>query len=136
MKILPQNVKLLIISKDVRRLNPEIFGPVGGIQTSQPKPTTSQALESRPPKHKKGKGGMVAIVTLVAFRRRILDGDNNVGSFKALRDAIAATLLVDDGDPRIKWEYDQVETKSNEGVVVKMSICLNDRAAGRSPGCD
>jgi hypothetical protein len=36
-----------------------------------------------------------------------MDGDNLQSSFKALRDAVARWALVDDGDPRIVWRYEQ-----------------------------
>ena len=37
-----------------------------------------------------------------------LDSDNLAESCKALRDTIAGLVGVDDGDERIKWEYEQV----------------------------
>jgi hypothetical protein len=36
-----------------------------------------------------------------------LDGDNLQSALKHVRDGIADWLGVDDGDPRISWEYDQ-----------------------------
>jgi hypothetical protein len=38
---------------------------------------------------------------------RVMDSDNLAISFKALRDEWARLLIVDDGDPRIDWRYDQ-----------------------------
>ena len=38
---------------------------------------------------------MAIIVSLIAWRRRPLDDDNNVGSLKPLRDAIAQSLGVE-----------------------------------------
>ena len=37
-----------------------------------------------------------------------LDGDNLSESFKACRDQMAREIGVDDGDERIRWEYEQV----------------------------
>jgi hypothetical protein len=36
-----------------------------------------------------------------------MDSDNLAGAFKALRDAVAALLDVDDGTDRIRWHYRQ-----------------------------
>jgi hypothetical protein len=47
------------------------------------------------------------VVRLTRFGPRLLDSDNAVSSFKAIRDTVAELLKVDDGDPRISFEYDQ-----------------------------
>lgn len=60
------------------------------------------------------------VISLVGHRRRKLDDDNFVGACKHLRDAIAASLGIDDGDPRLRWEYSQHETAGAEGVMVKI----------------
>ena len=52
------------------------------------------------------------VVTLTRLAPRRLDSDNAVGSFKALRDGIADTLGVDDGDARITWNYGQEKSKT------------------------
>lgn len=47
----------------------------------------------------------------VTFTRRSpkeLDDDNLRSACKAVRDGIADKLGINDGDPRIKWEYEQV----------------------------
>jgi hypothetical protein len=36
-----------------------------------------------------------------------LDGDNLQSAFKATRDGVADWLGVDDGDPRLDWQYRQ-----------------------------
>lgn len=46
-------------------------------------------------------------VKLTRVGPKILDGDNLQSAFKATRDAIARRLGIDDGDPRIKFEYNQ-----------------------------
>lgn len=38
---------------------------------------------------------------------RLLDDDNIRGSLKAIRDAVAEWLGVDDGGPMVKWSYRQ-----------------------------
>jgi hypothetical protein len=51
-----------------------------------------------------------------------LDDDNLVGSLKAVRDAVAEWIGVDDDDPRIHFEYTQARTTDwNVLVVVRGS---------------
>jgi hypothetical protein len=53
----------------------------------------------------------------------VADSDNAIaGGTKALRDAIARWLFVDDADPRIQWEYGQVHTSGEEGCIVKLEL--------------
>ena len=53
-------------------------------------------------------------VTLSRVAPRKLDDDNLQSGFKALRDGIADRFGVDDGDPRIRFKYDQVRGKAKE----------------------
>lgn len=46
-------------------------------------------------------------IHLVRIAPGRLDDDNLVAGFKATRDGIADWLGVDDGDPLLKWTYDQ-----------------------------
>lgn len=48
------------------------------------------------------------VVKLTRVGPKSLDSDNLASAFKAIRDAIARRLGVDDGDKRIKFEYDQI----------------------------
>lgn len=52
----------------------------------------------------------------------MLDSDNLAGGMKHLRDAIAATLGMDDGDSRLRWCYGQVQTHGGEGVMVSVEV--------------
>jgi hypothetical protein len=103
----------------IKKLNPDLFGPVCGLETRKPEPAAAPPLDRGGRKHK---GRPCCMVTLVVHTRRALDDDNLQGALKPLRDAIAGTLGIDDGDSRIHWEYGQVETRGWEGVAVK--ICL------------
>lgn len=47
------------------------------------------------------------VVKLTRIGPKMMDSDNLAGSFKACRDQIARRLGVDDGDPRIRFEYAQ-----------------------------
>lgn len=50
---------------------------------------------------------MPLVVTMTHVGRR-MDGDNLQSAFKGTRDWIAKTILaVDDGDPRVTWQYEQ-----------------------------
>lgn len=49
-----------------------------------------------------------------------MDDDNLAGGCKPLRDAIAESLGVDDGDPRVEWEVEQVQTRGREFVLVRV----------------
>lgn len=106
-------------SESFKRLNPHLFG-VGAVAPSQPKPgglspaPATDALEKR--------GSFSLVVSLVSFRRKLLDDDNLSGSCKHLRDAISASLGLDDGDRRIRWEYGQVESRGKTGVAVKIEL--------------
>jgi len=73
--------------------------------------------------------GGVVLLTRVAPRR--LDDDNLRGAFKAARDAVAAVLGVDDGDPRVRWAYDQ----RREGVgVYAVEVAIAANGGGRAEG--
>ncbi len=134
------------VSDAVRRLNPELFGPapaLGAVPAQEPKPAPAQTLDriaaqrqagaqrvsgGREGEHrtrpiKARPGGVYAVVTFVRYGKRALDDDNLAGSCKPIRDAVAAWLGIDDGDPRIRWEYGQVETRGAQGVSVKVE-CL------------
>lgn len=77
-------------SEAFKRLNPHLFGAVGGLGATQRERHSTQALErcgqtreSSPPR---------LVVCIVGFRRRILDDDNFCAGCKPLRDAIAFSL--------------------------------------------
>ncbi len=97
--------------------------PVVGSETAQSQQRVSQTLDRKPRSIRGGKARMVVCVTIVSHRRRLVDDDNLSGSStaKSLRDCIAAELKIDDGDPRIKFEYQQIETTGAQGTSVTIS---------------
>jgi hypothetical protein len=104
-------------SESFKRLNPHLLG---GLPPAQPKPDRRRDVA---PADAPQKGGpRRVVVSLVGCRRRKLDDDNFIGACKHLRDAIAASLGLDDGDPRLRWEYGQMETQGAEGVAVKIEF--------------
>ena len=59
---------------------------------------------------------------MVVQTRRLMDSHDNLrSSLKPLVDAIAERLGVPDNDPRLVWEYGQVQT-SRSGVLVRIVI--------------
>jgi len=62
------------------------------------------------------------VISLIGFRRIPLDDDNFVGACKHLRDGIARSLHHDDGDKRLKWQYQQIQTSGEEGVLVRVEL--------------
>lgn len=48
-----------------------------------------------------------ATITIERVGKRKLDSDNLAISAKAVRDGIADALGIDDGDPRLDWQYRQ-----------------------------
>ena len=65
------------------------------------------------------------IVLLCRIAPRRLDtGDNDAGSQKSCRDAIAKLLGIDDRDERVTWKYDQKRGGVREyAVVVTITEC-------------
>jgi len=111
----------LVISEATKRRNPHLFNP-GGLEAGQPEPTPAKALVRNHPKQERRKDGLAVCISLTAIRRRLLDDDNNVGSFKPLRDAIAETIGIDDGSDRIQWRYFQQQTTGRECVAVLITL--------------
>jgi hypothetical protein len=64
-----------------------------------------------------------ALVTVSLVRRasRTLDGDNLQGALKAVRDAVAGLLGLDDADPRLIWVYSQ-KRDADYAVDVKIEV--------------
>jgi hypothetical protein len=62
------------------------------------------------------------VITLTRVGARMLDPDNLANSFKAVQDAVAKRLGVDDGDQsKVRWVYAQRATGRHEyGLEVKI----------------
>ena len=108
-------------SESLKRRNPDLYPPVGAVVSNQREPGAQPALERNPKTQPRRKGRLAVCITIIAFRRRLLDSDNSaMGATKALRDAIAASLGCDDGSERLHWQYSQVHTTGDEGCLVKI----------------
>lgn len=114
MSELPKNA-----SESFKRRNPHLYGnQVGKVEASQSKPAPVQTLVSGKQKQQGGPRRLGIVISMCVHRRRIVDDDNNVGSCKPLRDAIAKSIGLDDGDKRIAWQYTQLPTRGSEGIQV------------------
>ena len=93
------------------------------VETTQPKLAPLPALVRGEQVAADGPRRVAVRVHLVQLRRRLLDAHDNLAfAAKPLVDAIAASLGVDDADPRIRWEYAQAKTRGQEGVIVRMEV--------------
>ena len=110
----------------VAALNPGLFDSLGRVRSDVGKPQAGPALVKGPADAKRSPrglagGGPYFRVAIVVFRLRRADGDNLYGrATKGLRDAIAASLELDDRDDLIEWEYDQVQTRGRTGTLVRI----------------
>lgn len=115
-------LKLDDLPQSIKRLNPDLFR-VGALDPPVHR-EPARALVSGKPEKPRGRGrlpkGADVTVTLCAYLWRRLDPDNLGHALKPIQDAIAAWLGLDDGDPRLRWEYGQVETRGAQGVAVKI----------------
>ena len=112
------------VSESTKRRNPDLYGrnAVGEVEAKITKPITPQTLVRDIEKlaSRKVRIRTVCVVSLVAFLRREYDTDNLVGSMKPLRDSIAHWLGIDDRDARVRWQYAQVQTRGQEGIMVRI----------------
>lgn len=95
---------------------------VGAVEAGRTEQAPARALDNGRTKRVGGSSGVAARVVLVAYRRRLLDRDAVAFACKPLTDAVASTLGVDDDDPRVEWEWRQVQTDGAEGVAVRVEV--------------
>ena len=99
----------------IKRENPDAFRPRPPV-VPQPARTGEAQTPDRPEKRTQSR----VVVSIIGLRRRTLDDDNFNGGCKALRDSIAASLGMDDGDKRLRWQYGQLRTDGREGYLVRI----------------
>jgi len=63
-------------------------------------------------------------VTIIQCRHRLLDAHDSLPfSVKPLVDCVTEWLgYASDSDPALRWEYGQIETKGQEGVIVRIQL--------------
>ncbi len=103
-----------------RRIQQQLADDLRGVPAAQPQPDRRRIAPQ--PNAAQAGSPIRVVVSLIALRRRALDDDNHVGACKHLRDAIAASLRLDDADKRLRWQYAQCETRGQEGVIVRIEI--------------
>lgn len=104
---------------------------VGPVAAAESEPASRRALEQDLSRRRSGEAGMAGgvdtapsghiRVDLVAFVQRRCDDDNITACCKPLRDAVAATLGLDDGDPRLAFRVHQVVGPGPEGTLVRVT---------------
>jgi hypothetical protein len=72
-------------------------------------------------KHAGRKRSVAICVAIVSYRNRPIDSDNLSSGAKPVRDAIARSLGLDDGDKRITWQYETIVTTGAVGTHVLIS---------------
>lgn len=77
--------------------------------------------------------GPLLVVKLTRLGPRELDTDNLAGSMKAVRDALADWLRVDDATPLVRWEYAQ--EKGPPGIRVEVTAVPQPWAYGPCALC-
>lgn len=112
---LPQNV-----SESVKRRNPALYGGLGAVVPIEREQGATNALVQSPQAQRSRKSRLEVLVTIIVCRRRLLDDDNSIGGCKPLRDIIAAELGINDGSPRIRFQYAQAQTVGEQGCIVKI----------------
>ena len=108
-----------------RRLQrPDIFPALDSRPADQPvqPPRLARDQPRQPARQTRHRGVPVVRCLLIAAVPRRIDPGNLAVAFKAHQDAIAAALGIDDGDQRIAWEYEQIETRGPSGVIVKLTL--------------
>ncbi len=120
------------VSQAVRRRNPHIYGERTnqthdsgvhpGLQSAKREPNPVQTLDLGTTPRSGRKRKLVAIVTILAFRNRYADDDNITAGCKSLRDCIATSLGVDDGDGRVRFECRAVQTGGREQTIVIIDL--------------
>lgn len=113
----------LPISESTRKRNPHLFSAansqLAGTERKQdPVPVLDPGKKTRA----RSKRGVVVCVTIIVLGNRFLDDDNVCAGCKSLRDEIAKTLGVDDGDKRVKWEYGFAQTAGPEQTLVRIAL--------------
>ncbi len=94
---------------------------VGAIPNPERKRDIAPALD-RGAQARNTRGRSVAYrVSIISFRRKLLDGDNLIAGSKWLRDSIARKLGRDDAEGKgIEFEYFQQITRGEQGTLVKI----------------
>ena len=111
----------LTFSADCIRLNPHLPAALGAV--GQPKRQPHQRSQSQDSKLESVPGCLGYRVTIISCRRKLVDAHDNLRTgLKPLVDRITSSLgFSDDADPKLVWEYGQIETRGEQGTIVKIT---------------
>lgn len=116
MKLTDEQFRAILERPAIRAANPAL----GGVESSQ-QPKPPRALERNAQAKQSRERSLAVCVQIIGLRRRRLDDDNFAAGAKPLRDAIAASLAIDDGASAIRFEYAQAQTEGPEGTIVRIA---------------
>lgn len=95
---------------------------VGGLEAASPERNKVPPLVGTVKARRQRKGRVVVRVVIIACRARLLDDDGAIFAAKPIRDAVCASLGIDDADARIQFRYGQVQTDGDQGMIVRISV--------------
>lgn len=108
-------------SESFKRRNPHIYGPCA-VDNPERKHRPKPALDAHSQAKHRGKRRLRISIEIIRLGRDVLDSDNLAAGAKPLRDAIARSLGIDDGDERIRWHYGQCTTDGETETIVRVSV--------------
>jgi hypothetical protein len=91
---------------------------VAGLPDTQPEQSHPKPLVQKE-RARCRQDGPVYRVAIVSLRAKFLDDDNLRGGSKAIRDAIADSLNIDDSERFVDWCYGQVKSDTH-GTIVRI----------------
>jgi len=94
---------------------------LAGLADPQREQNPLPPLVNRKKAHSGRKVRVDLCIKIISIRKREADLDNIISGAKPLRDSVARSLAIDDGDPRIRWEYDTIITSGAIGTQVLIS---------------
>lgn len=100
----------------MRQANPDL----GAVAPQKHQPQARPALVKDLPGGQSSESGVAVSVDVIALRNAYCDEDNSRAGYKPLQDAIAASLGIDDGASRIRFNYGQIVTDGAEGTIVRI----------------
>ena len=116
MNLSSEQLAQILTRRGMREANPALGAVAPEVRKPDPKPT----LDKNPSAQPRRRGRLAVVVTCIAFRRRLLDDDNNAISFKHLRDQISRSLKIDDGSTNIRFQCGQLQTTGAQGTLVRI----------------
>lgn len=115
----PRNQALIAEAIAVKGPKADILS-MGTVGYPKLQPDQTQPLDGKRKPRQNGPVALAVVVTIIRVGYKEFDEDNLIAGAKPLRDAIAASLRVDDADKRIRWQYRQIIDAGRTGTIVKI----------------